>query len=282
MPTIVYDATLVALTTPGERDALLGLPGFTLSEFDALCAESARLAYVGFDRTPRERQRLDDALLRAGMTASTPIVDAGTDTQAFGTTLPGGRKLVAFRGTQPDQVKDLITDAKALMVPWAVAGRVHQGFAEAFSAILPALKTFLASDAAPIFTGHSLGAALATLAASVFPGATLVTIGSPRVGDQVFADHVLATIAALKRYVDCSDVITTLPPAFPGFYVHCGDEIYIDRNGTISPALGEAERAVDQVRAGADYVLRYAVKHGDAPARALADHAPINYIRAFS
>jgi len=71
MPTIAYDATLVALTTPGERDALLGLPGFTLSEFDALCAESARLAYVGFDRTPRERQRLDDALARAGVAAST-------------------------------------------------------------------------------------------------------------------------------------------------------------------------------------------------------------------
>jgi len=282
MPTIAYDATLVALTTPGERDALLGLPGFTLSEFEALCAESARLAYVGFDRTPRERQRLDDALLRAGMTASTPIVDAGTDTQAFGTTLPSGHKLVAFRGTQPDQLKDLITDAKAFMVPWSVAGRVHQGFAEAFLAIEPALKAFLVGDDAPIFTGHSLGAALATLAASVFPGATLVTIGSPRVGDQAFADHVLASVAVLKRYVDCSDMITTLPPPFPGFYVHCGDETYIDRDGAISPPLGQPARAFDQFVADADYVVRYAVKHGDAPTRSLADHAPINYVRAFS
>jgi hypothetical protein len=103
------------------------------------------------------------------------------------------------------------------------------------------------------------------LAASFFLGAALVTIGSPRGGDQVFADHVLATVAALKRYVDCSDVITTLPPPVTGVLRPLQCEIYIDRDGTISPAPGETERAVDQVRVDADYVLRCAVKQGNTP-----------------
>ena len=46
-----------------------------------------------------------------------------------------------------------------------------------------------------ILAGHSLGAALATLAATVFPPALLVTLGSPRVGDAEF----VAALAEVAR-----------------------------------------------------------------------------------
>src|SRR5262249_18250011 len=41
--------------------------------------------------------------------------------------------IVAFRGTQPDQWKDVLTDVKFAQVPWSV-GTVHSGFAEALDA----------------------------------------------------------------------------------------------------------------------------------------------------
>ena len=282
MPSISYDATLAGLTQPGERDSLLGGVGFSAGDFDSVCAECARLAYVGFDRLTREKKRLDVALAQVGMAASTVIVDKGTDTQAFGSTLRDGRKLVAFRGTQPDRLRDLLTDGKASMVPWVTAGRVHQGFSEAFVSIRPAIEAFLVGGGGLVFTGHSLGAALATLAASAFPGATLVTLGSPRVGDQAFVEGVIASSPVHVRYVDCCDVITTLPPPFPGFYVHCGDQLYIDRGGIVSPGISELDMAVDQFRAQAEYAAQYALKQGDVPTRSFADHTPINYVRAFT
>ncbi len=282
MPAISYDATLIALTIPGELDTVLGSAGFAAPDVEAVCAECARLAYVGFDRLPREKQRLDAALARIGMPPSTVMVDRKTDTQAYGTTLPDGRRLVAFRGTQPDRLMDLVTDAKALMVSWTPTSRVHQGFAEAFLAIQPAVADFLAGGGSPVFTGHSLGAALATLAASAFKGSKLVTFGSPRVGDQAFVDQVLAVTPWRSRYVDCCDVITTLPPPFPGFYVHCGDETYIDREGLVVPSIDDDGKALDQFKAHTEYALQYALKHGDVPTRLLADHAPVNYLRIFS
>lgn len=282
MPAIDYDATMIALTMPGERDSVLGMPGFTGTSVEALCAECARLAYVGFDRSSRERQRLDDSLATIGMAPSTVIVDAGTDTQAFGSTLPDGRRIVAFRGTQPNRLKDLITDGKASMVPWISLTRVHQGFSEAFTAIRPSVAGFLAGGGGAVVTGHSLGAALATLAASVFPGAALVTFGSPRVGDQAFVDLLGNSAHSQRRYVDCCDVIPTLPPPFPGFYVHSGDEIYVDRSGVIPKSISIIDKAMDRVAANCDYGLRYTARHGDVPVREFADHAPINYVRAFS
>ena len=82
------------------------------------------------------------------------------------------------------------------------------------SGIRKQLKTRLL--AAPpgrlVFAGHSLGAAVATLAASMFQGSqpTLVTFGSPRVGDADFVAG-LARVTPL-RHVECCDIVTRVPP----------------------------------------------------------------------
>lgn len=37
--------------------------------------------------------------------------------------------VVAFRGTEPDDAKDLFADADLRFTPWPAGGRVHAGFA---------------------------------------------------------------------------------------------------------------------------------------------------------
>ena len=285
MPRIPYDPTLVALTTPGLRETLFQDASFRGAGPDAICAECARLAYVDFDVVPGPGMgRLTDALALIGFGAPTAIVDADTGTEAFATLTPEGRVLVSFRGTQPDQVKDLLADANAWLVPWREGGKVHKGFSKCFDSVSAKVEEALrraTSPSPPIFTGHSLGAAIATLAASTFKGATLVTFGSPRVGDPAFVATLEA--AAIHRYVDCSDFVTKVPPPLPGLYTHCNDDpLYIDRFGDIRRKASGFSKLVDQFVAGAAYLWKYAFRAGNVPAKTFADHSPINYIRAFT
>jgi hypothetical protein len=85
---------------------------------------------------------------------------------------------------------------------------------------------------------------------------------------------------AITRVVHCCDVVTELPPALLGF-VHGGELIYIDRDGTRHPGAAPALIDSDRQLARLDYLARYAFRAGTLLARDLADHAPINYVRAF-
>lgn len=304
MPRIPFDPTNVSLTKPGLRETVFQDERYRRAGLDALCAECARLAYVDFDVVPGPgMRRLTEALALVGCAAPTPIIDTRTGTQAYATVTKEGRVLVSFRGTQafaslgdavrailssreaqPDEIKDLLRDANAWLVPWTPGGQVHKGFAEGFGAVSAQVKAELhraTSSLPPIFTGHSLGAALATLAASEVKGATLVTFGSPRVGDASFVATLDST--AIRRYVDCSDIVTKVPPALPGFYTHCdGELLYIDRNGDVRRDASTAGKFVDQVSASVAYFARYAFRKGNVVLRSLANHSPINYIRAFT
>src|SRR5262249_24026820 len=87
------------------------------------------------------------------------------------------------------------------------------------------------------FTGHSLGAALATLALSRFNGgqASLYTVGSPRVGNARFCERVLQKSGnQVFRFVNNNDLVTHVPIKAP-FYDH-GTRFCqrIDANGGIS------------------------------------------------
>jgi hypothetical protein len=143
--------------------------------------------------------------------------------------------IVAFRGTEPDEWSDVLTDVKIRLVPWTV-GQVHRGFKEALESIWLALAAELAAlpGRAVWFTGHSLGAALATLAADRFAGTRGVcTFGCPRVGDAIFASAFNAKFAGRSlRYVNNHDVVTHVPP--PIGYKHVDARRMIASDGTIS------------------------------------------------
>jgi hypothetical protein len=190
--------------------------------------------------------------------------------------------VLAFRGTEPDDPSDLFTDAKFAFTPWTangkVLGNVHDGFESSFRSIFPtdqALRSTFTGSERVLITGHSLGAALATLAASVFAPGHLYTFGSPLVGDEAFrrsmhdVDH--------ARYVDCCDMVTRVPPEFLG-YVHVGTLRYIDRNGNVLSAPSDAAIEGDRREATLSYLFKYAFRPGTVPVRELADHTPINYV----
>ena len=105
-------------------------------------------------------------------------------------------------------------------------------------------------------TGHSLGAAMATLMAARHPQAELVTFGSPRVGDEAFAAQF--EDRDVRRYVDCNDVVTMVPPGLIG-YVHAGEMHYIDRFGIVHPKPPDASAIAEDRQIGRrDYRRRYA------------------------
>jgi triacylglycerol lipase len=156
--------------------------------------------------------------------------------------------IVAFRGTEPDEWQDVLTDANLVLKPWKT-GKVHIGFKLALDAVWPSLLPLLqdlSASRSVWFCGHSLGAALATLAADLFPGTQGVcTFGSPRIGDRAFAQAFNAKLSGRTlRFVNNHDVVTHVPlPALPGLpgYKHVDLPRQIASDGTISS--GEPEIA---------------------------------------
>ena len=237
-------------------------------------AESALLSY--WDR--------DTAVKRfggAGLQAT--LVEQG-DTQAY-VASSDTVVIVAFRGTQPGSLRDIVDDALVALVPWS-HGAVHFGFKGALDRVwapLMAIVEPLAASRSVWMTGHSLGAALATLAADRFPAtAGVCTLGSPRVGDPIFAAGFDARFGGRSaRYVNDTDIVTHVPTPLPLPYRHVGRlrQITPDGRVTMQMALlphfvreifGDAQplaEIADAVRAG---VIRTAPDF-------LLDHMPRGY-----
>ena len=203
-------------------------------------AEAALLAYwTPTDAVPR--------FLSAGLTAK-PFEKQ--DSQAY-VAWNDEAVLVTFRGTQPGSIDDIVSDVLIPLVPWP-HGKVHLGFKRALDRVWDEMLVLINSLAPPRkvwFAGHSLGAALATLAADRFPAAAGVcTIGSPRVGDRAFAAEFDARFGARAlRFVNDTDIVTHVPTPFPVPYEHVGQLRQISADGTISaqpPVLAHFVNAV--------------------------------------
>ena len=273
-----YDATRTALFEPA-REATFFAAGRPADE-PVLAAEMARLAYAPFETPPGAAAAT--ALLRAvGFDAFSPFNAPATDSQAFlASDRTTGLAVLAFRGTQHDRWKDLRADLMAWREPWPAGGEVHHGFAAAFRAIWSLIAPALSPRPTRLlFTGHSLGAALATLAASTSAPDGLYTFGCPRVGDRTF----IATLPVLPshRYVNCADLVPRIPPARWG-YAHLEPARYIDRRGRERPRISRAARVLDRLLGDVCYAFRWAWRPGMVWFRAFADHAPVNYLTALA
>lgn len=233
-------------------------------------ADAAFLAY-------RTKAEITRALAAAGL--ALVAFESGKSTQCY-VARGKGFAIVVFRGTDIRSYEDVIADLKFLPVPWGSGGMAHQGFRDALEEVWAPLKKMLDGLRVPLFfTGHSLGAALATLAADRYERAQAVyTYGSPRVGDADFAaDYRLRTY----RFVNNNDVVPKLPPK-GGVFHHVGLLKYIDADGHIDDDPSLWERLKDGFRGLADALfdglgqLRSAKLKLLAP-DALADHAPVYY-----
>ena len=152
--------------------------------------------------------------------------------------------ITSFRGTEINHLEDQLADADIKLTQWDAEGRVHHGFLGALDLVWPAVEAHLATLQRRTlwFTGHSLGAALATLAARRYtrPGravAGLYTIGSPRVGDREFvAGFQVALLGRSFRYVNGKDGVTDVPPPALG-YEHVAEERHLDSESLPHPLL---------------------------------------------
>ena len=125
---------------------------------------------------------------------------------------------LGFRGTEPTSMKDIKSDTKATTMVCESGGKIHTGFSEAFDRVAIQIQTALDKDEfkdKPLFiTGHSLGGALATIAAKKLTHhagiAACYTFGSPRVGDPKWTTNIKTPI---YRIVNAADPVTMLPPS---------------------------------------------------------------------
>jgi surfactin synthase thioesterase subunit len=272
-----------------SRDSLYhpesGDPLFIEGQWPSLLAtatEASRLAYIRAEISPEQSAWLCEAFSRIGFSRTEFFSDKTTGSFALGTYRAEDKTaLLSFRGTQPDDLQDLLTDVNLPPKKWG-AGKVHGGFARAADTLRADIESWLHAHAAErealVLCGHSLGAALATLFAALLNPTLVVTLGSPRVGNRGFAKALKDT--EILRLVNCCDFITKLPIESPNFR-HIGTLKFINHLGELIAEPTEAKITADETLGRNEYFQRYGGRPGIVLARDLADHSPINYVRAF-
>jgi hypothetical protein len=281
-PGIPYSAAREDLYYPCKRAVFFpnGLP----QSDAALCAEMSRLAYCSLASSLAfDQDKIRKTLAGIGFNdcrffeSKSMPKDGGT--HCFIASNAQKLAVVAFRGTDKDDPTDLGDDADIRLKPWEKGGQVHSGFLRALTEVRPALEAALPSSGRVLFTGHSLGAALATLLASARKPDLLCTFGSPLAGDADF----ISTLggAENQRYVDCCDIVTRIPPEEFG-YRHFGKPHYIDRTRQVTFDPSSEFVSSDQLRARVEFLVKYAWRIGNVAVRDLADHAPVNYVSALT
>ncbi|KAM3498442.1 hypothetical protein MY10362_008239 [Beauveria mimosiformis] len=166
--------------------------------------------------------------------------------------------VVAFKGTDPMSFVDVTTDLTKNLVaannlfPGCARCSIHNGFMRAFSSLRADLEQTLKAELAKpgqesyrvVITGHSLGGAVATVAAPYLRtkgiACDLYTYGSPRVGNQEFANLVTNDGNFSARITNGNDFVASVPfgSLVPlGLYAHTYPE-YWYKDGLLGTARG--------------------------------------------
>ena len=126
--------------------------------------------------------------------------------------------VLAFRGTEPKSIRDIRSDADGVLIDCPVTkGLVHKGFNDAYELVADDIQKKLNEEAYAdkilFITGHSLGGALATVAAKRLDHKAGIgacyTYGSPRVGNK---EWICGLKTPIYRIVNAADAVTMLPP----------------------------------------------------------------------
>ncbi|GAB3545533.1 triacylglycerol lipase [Actinopolyspora lacussalsi] len=227
-----------------------------------------KIAEWGFDRCRYFHSELDSSL---------PI----EDTQGF-VAASADMIIVAFRGTEPKQLKDWLSDANALVESGpAGRGKVHQGFSQALDSVYQDVKAavdeFRDNDQTLWFIGHSLGGALAMLASARMyfedPGLLadgVYTFGQPRTCDRGLAgDYDEVFTDRTFRFVNNNDIVAQVPPE-PVFH-HVQHVRYFDTDGELHHRISTFDGLTDSLAGFTSDV--------SAPASdGLRDHFVDNYV----
>lgn len=192
------------------------------------------------------------------------VQDRDTDSQGFVVADRQGNVYLTLRGTESGT--DMRTDANALLIAAAWASHIHDGFAGAIESLWPQISEGIAKaqqtagkDGQLFITGHSLGGAMAELAAlrlALQPGAVdpskvqVYTLGAPRIGDEAVARQYNALLPTTYRMVNQDpgltvshqDPVPNVPPHAIGFR-HVGNLVRVGKQGleVVTRTQGPAE-----------------------------------------
>jgi triacylglycerol lipase len=153
--------------------------------------------------------------------------------------------VLSFRGTEVTEKSDVLADLKAGKNIEPCGGKVHVGFKGEINKVWPSIEKALINIDSLYVTGHSLGAAMATIAASRMQSKiiALITFGSPRVGNQEFVNSCFVKHYRVQN--NCDDV-TKVPFRVMGFRHH-GQHVYMDFYGEFK-TLNSWQQIKDMVR----------------------------------
>ncbi|MGY0578626.1 MAG: lipase family protein [Paraglaciecola chathamensis] len=161
--------------------------------------------------------------------------------------------LLVFKGSK--EVEDWVTNLSSSGVDFLgnTNSKVHKGFQEALQLFIATIKEsffelngesyslddavlpLLNSNTKIVFTGHSLGGAIATLAACYFhdrgyksENIEVYTFGAPPIASRAFVDHFRGKFS-VYRVVNRMDIIPRLESINPNLF-HLGEKIVLPSN----------------------------------------------------
>ena len=205
----------------------------------------ARICFSNQDATSAEAiDATVKRLLQDCDVAPQPCLDSDADSFAYVVRLKSRPDdlYVVYRGT--NSLEDLAKDVDVLLHPLsdAKAGpgpgpRVHSGFLGVYRdlepSVAPCVDAFMQQgnpDARLVFTGFSMGAGVAAIAALTharkYPArAAFVGLGMPRTGDRAWAAAFGSAVPGAIRVVSASDPVAKLPVG--AGYSHVGTLLHV-------------------------------------------------------
>jgi hypothetical protein len=272
-------------------------------------AEFSKLIYLDDvdEAHPEKAALMKSALVKLGITPTEFVLFdhslLGSHAAYFEV---GDMGVLVFRGTRTDRWQDIAADAKLKK-----DNGIHHGFVKLFLGIWTGadynpeqlgdvmvrsdLGDYLSERFAGAkrprslyITGHSLGAALATVTLHELlvtgvpiPEKTAVySFGTPRVGDATFAESLwnLTRKANIPyyRFVHRGDIVTNLAPKELG-YVHVGRPVSTDSEDGLDTFIHFAESGAAPVNVAPIMTFGARVPGFEKPGMSVGDHAMATY-----
>jgi hypothetical protein len=244
-------------------------------------------------------------LTRLAFGSNDPVTGLPPKSACFVVAEGHGATIVTFSGTDPLKIEDWIKDFTVQLEP----NVLHAGFDMAVEAVWPTVEAAIKgrTEQPLFFTGHSMGAALAIIAAehalkaNILP--TLVyTFGCPRAGGlDFFNRYTLKLGDRTFRLVHGHDIVPTVPPSLNGNFRHVGQLLHCRSGGQfagLTPAPSDQNEpdffesplsaVVDAIKIAAAGDLFRSVAPGLLGHSTLLlpptvrDHIPASYFQALS